>query len=326
MRPSFKLIPGGKTMSEPAKSIQLSPGISSGTPEVDPETIRALVVDGDLSRLTSVQQVKFYNILCETLGLNPMTKPFGYIKLQGKLTLYALKNCTDQLRSKHKIDLAIKQQGIEGSEYSAHVVARMPSGRQDEDIGVVSIEKLSGEMLCNAKMKAVTKAKRRVTLSLCGLSFLDESEIDTVKGAQVVRDPIESKISEVGSLPPARPTPTPFRIDQVQRSTLFRAMTTNRYSKRDLEAFTARYARGRYNTEEEFLETVFAMSQSRDKGGNPPWENPKWVNQRDYTEREIAIQDKEWAKEQAVKAAREAMGTELDREYNRIHSSLPVFP
>jgi len=35
-------------------------------------------------------------------------------------------------------------------------------------------------------MKAETKAKRRVTLAICGLGFLDESEVDSIKGATQV--------------------------------------------------------------------------------------------------------------------------------------------
>jgi hypothetical protein len=36
-------------------------------------------------------------------------------------------------------------------------------------------------------MKAETKAKRRVTLSICGLGFLDETEVETLK-----KDPVEA--------------------------------------------------------------------------------------------------------------------------------------
>ena len=43
-------------------------------------------------------------------------------------------------------------------------------------IGAVSIKGLQGENLANALMKAETKAKRRVTLSLAGLGWLDETE------------------------------------------------------------------------------------------------------------------------------------------------------
>ena len=43
-------------------------------------------------------------------------------------------------------------------------------------MGVVSIAGLKGEALANAMMKAETKAKRRATLSICGLGWMDEVE------------------------------------------------------------------------------------------------------------------------------------------------------
>jgi hypothetical protein len=42
-----------------------------------------------------------------------------------------------------------------------------------------------GDVLANALMKAETKAKRRVTLSLAGLGWLDETELDTIPGVRV---------------------------------------------------------------------------------------------------------------------------------------------
>ena len=45
---------------------------------------------------------------------------------------------------------------------------------------MVPIEGLRGEALSNAMMKATTKAKRRVTLSLCGLGMLDETEVESI--------------------------------------------------------------------------------------------------------------------------------------------------
>jgi hypothetical protein len=59
--------------------------------------------------------------------------------------------------------------------------ASLPDGRCDEEIGAVPIKGLSGDALANALMKASTKAKRRVTLSICGLGFLDESELETIQ-------------------------------------------------------------------------------------------------------------------------------------------------
>ena len=43
--------------------------------------------------------------------------------------------------------------------------------------GAVNINGLKGEALANAMMKAETKAKRRATLSLCGLGLMDELEV-----------------------------------------------------------------------------------------------------------------------------------------------------
>ena len=46
--------------------------------------------------------------------------------------------------------------------------------------GAVPIAGLKGEEFANALMKAETKAKRRATLSICGLGVLDETEVETI--------------------------------------------------------------------------------------------------------------------------------------------------
>ena len=58
-----------------------------------------------------------------------------------------------------------------------HARAKDKTGRDDEDYGVVAFKGGGGEFAANAMMKAVTKAKRRVTLSISGLGFLDETEV-----------------------------------------------------------------------------------------------------------------------------------------------------
>src|SRR5262245_34444504 len=62
------------------------------------ELIEAVVVKGDLAQLSAEDRTAYYRAVCESTGLNPLTQPFGYIVLQGRLTLYALKAATDQLR------------------------------------------------------------------------------------------------------------------------------------------------------------------------------------------------------------------------------------
>ena len=64
--------------------------------------------------------------------------------------------------------------------------ATTKEGRIDASTGAVAIESLKGEARANAMMKAETKAKRRVTLSICGLGLMDETEVETTEGARTV--------------------------------------------------------------------------------------------------------------------------------------------
>ncbi len=144
------------------------------------DAIEQVLVNGDLSKLTPQQRVSYYNSVCASLDLNPLTKPFSYISLNGKLVLYALKDCTEQLRSKRSVSVTIAAREVAEDCYVVTARASLPAGRQDESIGAVSIGGLKGENRANAMMKAETKAKRRVTLSICGLGMLDETEIETI--------------------------------------------------------------------------------------------------------------------------------------------------
>jgi hypothetical protein len=150
---------------------------------LSPAIERALV-DGDLSRLTEEDKATYYRQTCESLGLNPLRAPLGYLVLNGKLRLYALKGCTDQLRALHKISIEIVSMKIDRDLFTVHVQARDLHGRVDEDVGFAVIGTLKGEALGNAQLKALSKAKRRVTLSICGLGMLDESEVASIPGAR----------------------------------------------------------------------------------------------------------------------------------------------
>jgi hypothetical protein len=147
---------------------------------------------GDLSRLSEEERLNYYQAVCESLGLNPLTRPFEYLRLGGRLVLYATRAATDQLRQIHGVSIQILKQERVGDLYIVHVRARSRDGREDEDLGVVSLAGLSHEDLVNAIMKAITKAKRRVTLSICGLGWLDESEIETIPGAERVAASVSS--------------------------------------------------------------------------------------------------------------------------------------
>ncbi|ECL3549581.1 hypothetical protein FS130_03645 [Campylobacter jejuni] len=139
------------------------------------------LVKGDLSKLSDVERASYVKNLCESLGLNMLTKPFEYIVLNGKLTLYANKSATDQLRQIRKVSITKTEVAQVGDIYMVTAYAATPDGRTDCDTGALNIKNLGGDNLANAIMKAFTKAKRRVTLSICGLGMLDESELETIK-------------------------------------------------------------------------------------------------------------------------------------------------
>jgi len=150
--------------------------------------IEKALIEGDLSQLSVDDRLAYYNQVCKSVGLNPITQPFSYIKLNGKLVLYALKAASDQLRRLHSVSINItSRESIEGV-YVVTAKAKDASGREDESTGAVTTANLKGDALANAFMKAETKAKRRVTLSICGLGMLDETEVDSIEGAQKLRD------------------------------------------------------------------------------------------------------------------------------------------
>ena len=146
--------------------------------------MEAYVAAGDIGKLTAPQRVSLYRAVCESLGLNPLTLPFQYLVLSGKTTLYATKSCTEQLRQIHGVSVLRMDREVIGDILTVTVSVRDRSGREDISTGSVPLGSLKGEPLANAHMKCETKAKRRATLSICGLAMLDETEVDSVEGAK----------------------------------------------------------------------------------------------------------------------------------------------
>ena len=151
--------------------------------QISEQTMAALVLKGDLSGMNPVQKMEYYHRLCEHLHLDPVTRPFDIINIRGKEIMYAHKGCTDQLRKQNGVSVTDIKGETVADVYRVTAIGHDKTGRTDAATGVVSIGKLGGDELANALMKAETKAKRRLTLSLCGLGMLDESEIETIPGA-----------------------------------------------------------------------------------------------------------------------------------------------
>lgn len=145
----------------------------------------------DLSVLSEKERWIYYQHICERFQLDPATHPFAFLTFQdtGKMKLYALRNATDQLRKIHNISVSIAyQERIGDYVYLMKARAKTEDGRIDEAVGAVSLRDdfgnvLSAKQMANAIMTCQTKAIRRATLSICGVSFLDESEVSEIPTA-----------------------------------------------------------------------------------------------------------------------------------------------
>ena len=134
---------------------------------------------GDLARLSNVQRVGHYLRVCRSLGLNPLSRPLDWIVFKDpdggeKLTLYANQSCAAQLRRQHHIRVEVVRREVVGELFVCEVKASTPDGREDFASKYVPLTnrygRLTGQHLGNAMMRAETGAKRRVTLSMVGLS------------------------------------------------------------------------------------------------------------------------------------------------------------
>lgn len=161
------------------------------TDVIQRDAIAEAIINGNVAGLTPEQKVGHQKAVSEAMGLNPLTSGLQYTKLQGREVLYASKQTAEQLRRQHKVSITNVHKEKMGDLLVVTVAAQTPDGRQDTSIAALDLAGLSGERLANALMKAETKAKRRVTLSICGLGMLDESEVESVHAieAQALPEP-----------------------------------------------------------------------------------------------------------------------------------------
>jgi len=183
---------------------------------IDPEILEQLLAVNDLSVLTSAQRVKLIRMMCESLGLNPLTRPLQYVEFKSaegdssaaktKLSIYATKECTEQLRKIHQVSVEDLKREILDNICIVTAYVKDRTGRTDTSTGAVALETsgkdpyiyngvqqpgwaakpFNATQKANAIMKCETKAKRRATLSICGLGFLDEVEIESLIDPKII--------------------------------------------------------------------------------------------------------------------------------------------
>jgi len=155
--------------------------------QIDAETLSKLVLNGDLASMTQDQKTAYYVYRCKAAGLDPATKPFDLLTLNGKQVLYATKECSAQISQRDKLSVTVVTDGAVADIYRVVARATSPDGRCTDDMGCVNIKGTTGDALCNAMMKATTKAKRRAILTHAGLGMLDETELETIPEASKAR-------------------------------------------------------------------------------------------------------------------------------------------
>lgn len=177
-----------------------------------------ILATGDLRQLTDAQRVGHFLDLCQSLGLNPRSRPFDWIEFYDpesggkKLTLYPNQSCAAQLRRQHQISIRFTRRepiggGTDEPMFVVEVEGSTPTGRTGSATKYVSLMgrqkgggtyRLSGQQLANAYMKAETGALRRLTLSMVGLSTpadfedLQRARVMTVDGTgRVLENPTD---------------------------------------------------------------------------------------------------------------------------------------
>jgi len=157
--------------------------VAAPTLPVLSDQLKTMVANNDYNRLGPKDKEQLIWSICGSLGLNPLTQPLQFIQMKGKTVLYATKDAANQLKNLHGVSVDVEVSPVDKDGLiMVHARAKLPCGRYDEDYGGAKVSGLKGDDLLNAKLKAVTKAKRRVTLSICGLGFLDETEVRSVVG------------------------------------------------------------------------------------------------------------------------------------------------
>ena len=158
------------------------------------ELLEKVLLTGDLSQLTPDERLDYYSRVCQSVGLNPLTRPFEYLYLSGRLILYARKDATEQLAAIHSISIDLSDGQVIDGVYVVRARA-IQVDRYADATGAVAIEHLTGEPKANALLKAETKAARRAVLRLVGLGWLDETEVEAVPGATTIE--VDAETGEI---------------------------------------------------------------------------------------------------------------------------------
>lgn len=165
--------------------------LTTADPEAAASALAHILATGDLAKLSNEQRVALYLEQCRSLGLNSLSRPFDWLMLDGRLVLYPNKSCAEQLGRNHQISIKVIRREVVGDLFVCEVEGRRPNGVTNQASKYVPLTgysqargeyRLRGKDLANAFAKAETGAKRRLVLSMIGLSSPpDADELDSAR-------------------------------------------------------------------------------------------------------------------------------------------------
>ena len=152
----------------------------------------AVLIRGDLSNLPPEERAKYLIAVCNSVRLNPLTKPFEYIVLNGKLTLYARKDATDQLRTIHNISVVELTESEREGVFIVTAKVRNGEGRTDVAKGAADVADAVTRgadpidwIASSAAEVSTLIARRRALVEtvglLCFATGIDNTIIDQIK-------------------------------------------------------------------------------------------------------------------------------------------------
>lgn len=131
---------------------------------------------GRCDKLSIDQQAEYKNYLCAKIGVSPTLQPIDLIPTKNGLRPYLNRGAAELIRDTRKISITDIELTEQNGMYVVVCKLRDLNGRIDCDMGVNPKNGTQKSPMepHNSLMKAVTKAKRRATLSMCSLGAIIE--------------------------------------------------------------------------------------------------------------------------------------------------------
>lgn len=134
--------------------------------------IEAVLVNGDWGKLrTARDRLWMMQKVCRENRVSIWKNPYVLGEIQGKKKLFATKALHQERREQSGMTVRVLDQcyDMDLQIYLVHVIGQLPNGRVDEDFGGAAVNpRMKGADLIDAMCTALTRAKNRLTESMCG--------------------------------------------------------------------------------------------------------------------------------------------------------------